>query len=94
MKSLLKVTLVLDDGTPIGGVHIEELGELSITVQRDEMGGLSIAKVEVKPTDGYQEAVTNSFDSLTVIHRKVVELEIALRTALTDMHWLSRYLQP
>lgn len=56
------------------------------------MGGLSVVGADLKPSDKYPEAVQAVFDSQTVIHQKVVELEVALRSGLVDMSWLNRFI--
>lgn len=97
MKPLTTLTLQHRDPlsgelTPIAVLTLETIGKGTLILASDAMGKLLLESCEVKPAEGFAEAINEATLTLKELHEQMVQTQIASQHALTDMFAIHKWL--
>lgn len=86
-----------DDGTKsqvVGVVESSGPGEVTLTLDRDELGQVLIRESEIDVNRDFDCAFRELQESLQGLHMQMVALQVALQFAQTEMFQFARYASP
>lgn len=98
MKPLLTLTILSRDPmdptktTKVGCIEFECIGDGTVIITRDEMGGIIVENVEVVPAKGWLEAIDEATKTLSELHAEIGRMQVATNHAMTDMFYLHKLL--